>query len=274
MSCAAEPKVAARRAIVSVNGVVIPHAAIARETQNHPASSPPEAWKAASRALAIREMLRQEIVRLGVVAKPLADEDGRMETDEEAAMRALIESEASTPEPSESELRRFYEVNVAKFRSPAISEAAHILIVAPPGDQVARESARARAQTICDHLATRPEDFADLARDMSACTSAALGGDLGQISSGQTAPEFEAALARLSPGAHSRNPVETRYGFHVIRLGRRIEGRQMPFDMVREKIAAYLVEAVRRRASAQYVAILAGRSNIVGIDFVRPQTLM
>lgn len=274
MSCAAEPKVAARRAIVSVNGVVIPHAAIARETQNHPASSPPEAWKAASRALAIREMLRQEIARLGVVAKPLADEDGRMETDEEAAMRALIESEASTPEPSESELRRFYEVNVAKFRSPAISEAAHILIVAPPGDQVARESARARAQTICDHLATRPEDFADLARDMSACTSAALGGDLGQISSGQTAPEFEAALARLSPGAHSRNPVETRYGFHVIRLGRRIEGRQMPFDMVREKIAAYLVEAVRRRASAQYVAILAGRSNIVGIDFVRPQTLM
>lgn len=274
MSCAAEPKVAARRAIVSVNGVVIPHAAIARETQNHPASSPPEAWKAASRALAIREMLRQEVARLGVVAKPLADEDGRMETDEEAAMRALIESEASTPEPSESELRRFYEVNVAKFRSPAISEAAHILIVAPPGDQVARESARARAQTICDHLATRPEDFADLARDMSACTSAALGGDLGQISSGQTAPEFETALARLSPGAHSRNPVETRYGFHVIRLGRRIEGRQMPFDMVREKIAAYLVEAVRRRASAQYVAILAGRSNIVGIDFVRPQTLM
>ena len=274
MSCAAEPKVAARRAIVSVNGVVIPHAAIARETQNHPASSPPEAWKAASRALAIREMLRQEVARLGVVAKPLADEDGRMETDEEAAMRALIESEASTPEPSESELRRFYEVNVAKFRSPAISEAAHILIVAPPGDQVARERARARAQTICDHLATRPEDFADLARDMSACTSAALGGDLGQISSGQTAPEFETALARLSPGAHSRNPVETRYGFHVIRLGRRIEGRQMPFDMVREKIAAYLVEAVRRRASAQYVAILAGRSNIVGIDFVRPQTLM
>lgn len=274
MSCAAEPKVAARRAIVSVNGVVIPHAAIARETQNHPASSPPEAWKAASRALAIREMLRQEVARLGVVAKPLADEDGRMETDEEAAMRALIESEASTPEPSESELRRFYEVNVAKFRSPAISEAAHILIVAPPGDQVARESARARAQTICDHLATRPEDFADLARDMSACTSAALGGDLGQISSGQTAPEFETALARLSPGAHSRNPVETRYGFHVVRLGRRIEGRQMPFDMVREKIAAYLVEAVRRRASAQYVAILAGRSNIVGIDFVRPQTLM
>lgn len=47
----------------------------------------------------------------------------------------------------------------------------------------------------------------------------------------------------------------------------------MPFDMVREKIAAYLVEAVRRRASAQYVAILAGRSNIVGIDSCAPPDL-
>src|SRR5512143_4313507 len=42
-------------AAVSVNGVVIPRDAIAREVQNHPSSKPIEAWQSAARALVIRE---------------------------------------------------------------------------------------------------------------------------------------------------------------------------------------------------------------------------
>ena len=65
----------------------------------------------------------------------------------------------------------------------------------------------------------------------------------------------------------SQAPVETRYGFHVIRLQRRIDGRELPFESVRDKIAAYLADAVQRRALAQYVAILAGSADITGVDF-------
>ena len=59
--------------------------------------------------------------------------------------------------------------------------------------------------------------------------------------------------------------METRYGVHLIRLTRRIDGRQLPFEAVRDRIAAYLTEHVNRQATAQYVSLLVGRADIEGI---------
>ncbi len=59
-AAAIKPVVGVRPKAVTVNGVEIPLAAIARETQHHPAGNPSEAWTAAARALAIRELLLQE----------------------------------------------------------------------------------------------------------------------------------------------------------------------------------------------------------------------
>jgi peptidyl-prolyl cis-trans isomerase C len=59
--------------------------------------------------------------------------------------------------------------------------------------------------------------------------------------------------------------VETKYGFHVVRLDNRAEGRQLPFELVHERISQFLTEAVERRAIAQYVAILVGRAKITGV---------
>ena len=61
--------------------------------------------------------------------------------------------------------------------------------------------------------------------------------------------------------------IETRYGFHVVRLDRYATGQLLPFELVRERIADYLSERVRRRALAQYVAVLAGRAEISGASF-------
>ena len=102
---------------ISVNGVVIAREVIAREVQNHPAEKPILAWQAAARALVVRELLLQEARRLGIEAEPLRDPEGRFETPEEAAMRALVEREVVTPEPDEAACRRFYEQNRARFRS-------------------------------------------------------------------------------------------------------------------------------------------------------------
>ena len=74
---------------ISVNGAVIAREIIAREVQNHPAEKPILAWQAAARALVVRELLLQEAKRLGIEAEPLRDPEGRFETPEEAAMRAL-----------------------------------------------------------------------------------------------------------------------------------------------------------------------------------------
>ena len=65
---------------------------------------------------------------------------------------------------------------------------------------------------------------------------------------------------------------QTRYGLHVVALDRQIEGVALPFEMVRERIATWLNEKVRRQAIKQYIAILAGRAEIVGIDLAASAT--
>lgn len=251
---------------VSVNGVVIPSAVIARETQHHRASDPDQAWMLAARALAIRELLSQEVDRLSIVAEPLDDGEGRRETSQEARLRALIEREVVVPSADEDACRRYYESNNRRFRSPDLFEVAHILFAAAPDDPDTRDKARDASTALIAALVEDPVGFAAAAALHSACSSSKQGGNLGQVSTGQTVPEFEAALRGMVQGAVHPEPVETRYGLHVVRLDRRIDGEVLPFDLVRDRIADYLDEAVRRRAQQQYVSVLAGRAQVTGVD--------
>jgi peptidyl-prolyl cis-trans isomerase C len=251
---------------VRVNGVTVARDAIVREMQHHPAAKPIAAWGEAARALVIRELLLQEARRLGVAPQPLSDSEGRRETDEEAIIRGLVEREVSVPEPDEETCRRYYEHNRARFRSVDIFEAAHILFAAPEADRAAYAQAREAAAAVLAELRERPERFAELAKAHSNCPSAEQGGNLGQITAGQTTPEFEQALVALEPGQLCEAPVATRYGFHVIRLERKHAGRSLPYELVADRIAGYLHDSVRRRADAQYIARLASAARIEGIE--------
>ena len=102
-------KAAAAPRIVSVNGTVIPSSAIIREVQYHPAASPTESWQRAAEALVLRALLLEEADREGIAAEALTDDRGRRETQEEAAIRALIEQAVRIPTPTADELRRYYD---------------------------------------------------------------------------------------------------------------------------------------------------------------------
>lgn len=266
-SCTIKPQNLPRARNVTVNGAVIARDAIARETQNHPATKPVEAWKAAARALVIRELLLQEARRQDVIPKPLTDAEGRRETEEEAAIRGLVDAVVKTPEPDEAECRRVYEANKARFRSPNIVEVRHILIAASPDDVAARAEARAHAGRLIDEITRQPALFAELAALHSKCPSAATGGNLGQISDGQTVPEFERALESAPAGEVTPIPVETRYGFHVVFIDRRIQGSQLPFDIVRAQIASWLTERSRHIGIRAFIADLVRSAKIEGLGF-------
>jgi peptidyl-prolyl cis-trans isomerase C len=196
---------------------------------------------------------------------PATDNSNRRETEEEALLRRLIETEVAVPKPDEEICRRYYGQNRARFRSTDIYEAAHILFAASRDDLIAYDRARLSAKSVLAEIRRDPARFADFAEAHSACPSGAQGGNLGQITAEQTTPEFEQALFRLAAGEISE-PVATRYGWHIIRLDRKIAGRELPFELVAERIADYLREQVTRRASAQYIARLVSRARITGID--------
>lgn len=264
MSCSSQG-LAPSRKVVSVNGRVIPRDAISREAQHHPSDKPAASWRDASTALVVRELLLQEAERLAIEAEPRLDEQGRRETDEEARMRALIEQATPTPTADEAACRRYFEQNRRRFRTSDLFDVRHILIAADPKNAKQVEAARLESATIHSTLVAEPGKFAEFARDHSECPSAMHGGNLGQIGRGQTVPEFETALAALKVGEIAA-PFQSRYGFHIVQVERRIDGMELPFEAVADKIADYLGEAVERRALSQFVSVLAGRAEIVGVE--------
>jgi peptidyl-prolyl cis-trans isomerase C len=258
---------------VSVNGVAIPRDVIQREMQHHPAAKSIVAWQRAAEALVVRELLLQRARYLGVAGEPGTDAEGRRETDEEALIRALVEQEVTVPEPDEETCWRYYERNRSRFRSPDIYEAAHILFAASSADRAAYAQARADAEALLAILRDNPDRFAELARTHSRCPSAAQGGNLGQITRGQTTAEFERALINLQPGAICATPVESRYGIHIIRLDRKHDGRVLSYEAVAGRTANYLRESVRRRAAAQYIARLVSAAKIEGVELTGAEAL-
>lgn len=246
---------------IRVNGTEIAEPAIAAEMQHHPAPTREEAWQEAARALVVRQLLLDEAQRSGIAPA----EEGDDVLPDERAIEALLAEAVSTPDADEETCRRWYEANKARFRSKDIWEASHILIAADPEDSRARTEAEARAKALLDRVKADPALLPLLAREHSDCPSRTNGGHLGQVERGSTVPEFETFLAALEPGQICPVVVASRYGMHVLRLHARAEPRQLPFEAVQARVAAWLQDASWRRGVHQYIARLAAAATIEGI---------
>lgn len=252
---------------VIVNGITIDPGRVAAEAQNHPApkGKPGHAWKSAAQALAVRELLLQEARAKGIVAEPAELAPGQWETEDEASIRALLD-EVIRPAPAdEAALATHYAAHPEQFHAPSLFEAAHILFAAAPDDVGARAEARKRAEVVLAELRAEPQRFAVLAAELSACSSKTAGGMLGQLTSGDTVPEFEAVLAKMTEGTFAL--AETRYGIHVIRLDARARGEVLPFEAVLPQLRQAHDKAAWLRASRDYLDGLIAGAEIAGVSF-------
>lgn len=253
---------------VSVNGVEIPAEDIAREMQHHPADALDDSWRAAAGALALRELLLQQARREGLAAEPETDAAGSREADEDALVRALVENAVKVEPPGMEECRRVYDAERHRFRTPELFEAAHILI--EPGDDIDWDEAGRKAREVAEGLGDGREAFAAAARELSGCPSANQDGSLGQIRRGELVAEVQAALEALEPGTTGREPVRSRFGWHVLRLERRIPGRELPFEVVQGKIADMLEARAWAIEASRYVAGLVGDARVEGVVLEPP----
>ncbi len=259
---------------VSVNGVQISEHQINLEAQYHPASHWRAAQHEAIRALIIRQLLLWEAQRRGIVDGQVMDE--RVDSDERLAsdvVRRLTESCVPVPLVSDEDCREYYLKHPTRFMGPELFEASHILLasavdpaVGDAEQEEARAAVRSKALDVLRQVQAAPHRFEQLARVHSACPSAASGGRLGQISVGETLPEFEQALRRLSPGEIDPSLVETPHGFHIVRLDNRAERSLLPFLGVQDKIRIYLRDARWRQSLQAFITELAEQANIEGFD--------
>jgi peptidyl-prolyl cis-trans isomerase C len=104
-----------------------------------------------------------------------------------------------------------------------------------------------------------------LAQAQSDCPSGATGGSLGQLGPGDLVPEIERELSALAPGEIAAEPVRSRFGWHVLRLDRRIDGRPLPYDFVEEQIRLHLESRAWTAAAARYVVELTAQAREQGV---------
>jgi peptidyl-prolyl cis-trans isomerase D len=178
----------------------------------------------------------------------------------------------------EEDINDYYDTNQAKFFIKKQYQASHILIRSdaqlPFGEDLSGETkeklldeanagARAKAEEILKQIRDGA-DFKEMAKKYSADPgSGANGGSLGQFSKGMMVPEFEAALDLLSPGELG-GPVQTAFGFHIIRLDQVNEERMKPIAEVKESITKTLKEIKARqriRRIAKKIRKAAGAGN-------------
>ena len=109
-------------------------------------------------------------------------------------------------------------------------------------------------------------DFAALAKESSTGPSGPNGGELGWFENGRMVPEFEAAVAEMRPGEVSE-PVQTQFGWHIIKLNDRRKLEAPDYEDVREEIGLELAQqAVEDRINQLTASATIDRHEIENLE--------
>jgi peptidyl-prolyl cis-trans isomerase C len=155
-----------------------------------------------------------------------------------SAQRMLYEGIVPDIAISDEDVKKFYDENIDRMSSPEQVRARHILVVPKSdddeGERLAREKLAAAQKALADGTS-----FALVAIENSEGSSATGGGDLGFFGRGQMVPAFEAAVFALQPGEIS-DVVETKFGYHIIKLEERREAQTVSVGQAADRITDYL----------------------------------
>ncbi|WP_026340417.1 peptidylprolyl isomerase [Thioalkalivibrio thiocyanoxidans] len=191
------------------------------------------------------ELLRQEALKRGLGDDPEIQRILKM-VETNLLASTLMERIAEELEISEEEVEAEYERQVEYLRGTEY-RARHILV----GDE---DSARELLAQLDDGA-----DFAELAEEHSIDPgSAARGGDLGWFTPDGMVPEFAAATEALEPGETTDAPVQSQFGWHLIRLDDTREVEVPPLDEVRAEI----IEILESRAIQEKLEDLRAKATI------------
>lgn len=133
---------------------------------------------------------------------------------------------------SEEEKKDFYEKNKDSFVVPDRLTARHILVKT-------EEEAKNIIKQL-DKSSKKEEKFIELAKSKSTGPSGPKGGDLGTFNANQMVPEFADAAKALTKNSYSKKPVKTQFGYHVIYLNDKKEGKSLSFNEVKGNISQIL----------------------------------
>ena len=147
-------------------------------------------------------------------------------------------------EVTDIEAETVYNINPENFSKPETVSAKHILV---------------EDEAVCNEILAQIQNgektFEDAAKESSTCPSGQQGGDLGEFGKGQMVKEFEEAAFAAEIGAIV-GPVQTQFGFHLIKIEAKSEAETLAFDVVKEQIKKNLLQQKQQQAYTTKIAEL------------------
>ncbi len=179
------------------------------------------------------QLVDQQLLATAVSASPDSDPlqvKLAVENERRTTLAGIAANAAVADAVDDAKVQAAYDASVAEFKPAPEFNASHILVDS-------EDKAKALTAEI-----DGGKDFAEVAKENSSDGSAATGGELGWFGAGQMVPEFETAVAALEVGQVS-DPVQSQFGWHVIKLNEKRETTPPPLDQARPEIENQLRQA-------------------------------
>lgn len=153
---------------------------------------------------------------------------------------------------SNKEIKRYYFQHQKDFWEPRKPFVRHILFIAEANaSKEVRASKREQAAQVLEQVRSGA-DFLEMAKKHSEDVSSSSGGEVGWLTKGHLVPEFEEVAFRLKPGEIS-DIVESRYGFHIIKVDKVSPGKPESLENVKDKIEQILVFENRQKKYKEWM---------------------
>ena len=163
---------------------------------------------------------------------------------------------AEVPDPTDADIENVYTTYPEKMRELPTVRASHILA------KISESNVDAAEKEINEVLQlTETKPFEELAQQFSHCPSAASGGDLGYFKERDMVPEFSQVAFSLSPGIVG-GPVQTQFGFHLIKVSDKKEGRSLTLEESIPKIVQFLKQEEGSKLLEEWVNSLKEEASV------------
>lgn len=139
------------------------------------------------------------------------------------------------------------------------------LATVPPGEEVKARHILLRSEQEARNVISlmgQGNDFAALAQQYSTGKSAATGGDLGYFKRGQMVQEFENVAFALNSNTYTADPVQTKFGWHVILVEDKREAPTPTFEQMRPQ----LMQAIGQAVAFQVTQDMIKNANVMRYD--------
>ncbi|HEY5819260.1 MAG TPA: peptidylprolyl isomerase [Mesorhizobium sp.] len=223
---AAPVKPAPETVVATINGETVTQADLdlaEMDLAQQFAQLPPEQKRAASLSAVIEiKLMAAEAKAKGLDKDPEFIKRLAFLSDRAMHSRVIDKEVAATI--TDAEIRAAYDKQIAATPPANEVHARHILV-----------KTKEEAQAIIKDL-DAGKKFEDIAKEKSTdAGSGANGGDLGYFAAGQMVPEFEKAAFALEPGSYTKEPVQSQFGFHVIKVEDKRQQQPPAFDEVKDQ---------------------------------------